>query len=424
MNLIRGLPLKAPLAVVMVGLPARGKTYTARKLARYLGWLGYSTRVFNVGNYRRERFGAQVAHGFFDPDNPAGIEARRTAALSALDDLIGWVSGAGQIAIYDATNSTRDRRQMVHDRLKSAGLQVLFVETICDDESVIEANIRETKLSNPDYLGMEPSVAVADFRQRIAHYERAYEPLEPEDWSAIRIIDVGRRIRVNRIRGFLMGRIVNFMMNLHIIPRPIWLTRHGESLANAAGTIGGDTMLTALGAGYSKSLRDFIQARIAGLEMSIWTSTLQRTIQTAEPLKRTTVALRGLDEIDAGVCDGMTYAEIEAAMPAEYSARSEDKLRYRYPRGESYEDVIDRLEPLIIELERQQDPVLVVAHQAVLRALYGYFVGRTREEVPRLEIPLHTVIELIPKAYGCEEKRHVLQPVPSDTAGGETGSAG
>ena len=81
MSLSRGLPLQAPLCVVMVGLPARGKTYTARKLARYFSWLGYQSHVFNVGNYRRERFGAKVDQAFFDPENMNGLEARRTAAL-------------------------------------------------------------------------------------------------------------------------------------------------------------------------------------------------------------------------------------------------------------------------------------------------------------------------------------------------------
>jgi broad specificity phosphatase PhoE len=44
-----------------------------------------------------------------------------------------------------------------------------------------------------------------------------------------------------------------------------------------------------------------------------------------------------------------------------------------YPRGESYSDVTKRLEPVIFELERQTQPVLVVAHRAVLRCLLGYF---------------------------------------------------
>ena len=99
----------------------------------------------------------------------------------------------------------------------------------------------------------------------------------------------------------------------------------------------------------------------------MWTSTLRRTIQTARPLGASwpQVQWRALDEIDAGACEGLTYAEIKAAQPEEYAARKQDKLRYRYPRGESYLDVIQRLEPVIIEIERQRTPVLIVAHQAV-----------------------------------------------------------
>ena len=75
------------LAIVMVGLPARGKSYTARRIERYLSWLGYRTGVFNVGEYRRARVGAQMPHSFFDPDNAQGEEARRAAAMAALDDM-------------------------------------------------------------------------------------------------------------------------------------------------------------------------------------------------------------------------------------------------------------------------------------------------------------------------------------------------
>ena len=48
---------------------------------------------------------------------------------------------------------------------------------------------------------------------------------------------------------------------------------------------------------------------------------------------------------------------------------------HRYPSGESHLDVIQRLEPVIIEIERERECVCVVAHQAILRALYGYFQG-------------------------------------------------
>lgn len=34
----------ARCAIIMVGLPARGKTYMGKKLARYLNWIGINTK--------------------------------------------------------------------------------------------------------------------------------------------------------------------------------------------------------------------------------------------------------------------------------------------------------------------------------------------------------------------------------------------
>ncbi|XP_010089515.2 6-phosphofructo-2-kinase/fructose-2,6-bisphosphatase [Morus notabilis] len=146
-----------------------------------------------------------------------------------------------------------------------------------------------------------------------------------------------------------------------------------------------------------------------GRRLRIWTSTLQRTILTASHIPGfPKIQWRALDEIYAGVCDGMTYEEIKKNMPDEYEARKKDKLRYRYPRGESYLDVIQRLEPVIIELERQRAPVVVIAHQAVLRALYAYFADRPLKEIPHIEIPLHTIIEIQMGVTGVQEKRYKL----------------
>jgi len=39
----------------------------------------------------------------------------------------------------------------------------------------------------------------------------------------------------------------------------------------------------------------------------VWTSTLRRTIQTASKLQYPQLTWKSLDELDAGVCDGMTY---------------------------------------------------------------------------------------------------------------------
>lgn len=403
----------------MVGLPARGKTYIAVKVARYLSWLGHPTRVFNVGSYRRRLLGSSQPHEFFDHSNTEARRALLEMAMSALDDMVAWLADGGEVAIYDATNTTRSRRQMVVERCRKHGIPVVFIESVCNDPVVVEANVRETKLSSPDYANVDPDEAARDFRARIGHYEEVYEPLDDPDASYIKIIDVGRQVVLNRIRGYLPARLTPLLIDMHVTPRPIWLTRHGESLFNEQGMLGGDSELSARGEEYAQSLAAYIRQQMKpGVDLAVWTSTLRRTIQTAMPLTRKPIVWRALDELDAGVCDGMTYEQIQQQMPDVHEARMGDKFRYRYPRGESYEDVIQRLDPLLIQLERQRTPVLVIAHQAVLRALYAYFMDRPPSECPSISIPLHTVIQLTPTAYGCQEQRFPLPPtLPNDKGG-------
>ncbi len=414
--MIVGTPDFQRLALVMVGLPARGKTYIARKIARYLSWLGYATRTFNVGEYRRAIAGAKQPASFFDPRNADSRALRDRIAMQALDDLIEWLVDGGEVAIYDATNTERSRRDAIWKRCHERGVQVVFVESLCEDESVVDANVHNNKLHSPDYLDVEPEVAVADFRERIAHYDSTYEPVDDAEKSFIKIIDVGRQVVVNRMEGYLSARLMFFLMNIHPARRKVWLTRHGESLFNVEGRIGGDSDLSPRGWQYAKNLAEFMGSLPGAEELVVWSSSMRRAVQTSEHLGVKAVTRRSLDEIGAGVCDGMTYAEIREQLPEEYRARAEDKFRYRYPRGESYADVIQRLEPVIVDLERQRHPVVVIAHQAIVRALYGYLTGRPQEECPYVPVPLHTVIELTPTAYGYEEHRTALDPTLPERA--------
>lgn len=43
---------------------------------------------------------------------------------------------------------------------------------------------------------------------------------------------------------------------------------------------------------------------------------------------------------------------------------------------QSYEDLVQRLEPVLMELERQEN-VLVICHQAVMRCFLAYFLDKT-----------------------------------------------
>ncbi|KAG5515086.1 hypothetical protein RHGRI_036207 [Rhododendron griersonianum] len=457
------------LAIVLVGLPARGKTFTAAKLTRYLRWLGHDTKHFNVGKYRRLKHGANQAADFFRADNPEGKEARNEVAALAMDDMIAWMQEGGQVGIFDATNSTRERRNMLM-KMAEGKCKIIFLETICNDERIIERNIRLKIQQSPDYAE-EPDYEAGyqDFKMRLDNYEKVvYEPVQ--EGSYIKMIDMvsgqGGQIQVellflsvntlvahipglcwmfpeyttvhrgfifqvffsqvNNISGYLPGRIVFFLVNTHLTPRPILLTRHGESRDNVRGRIGGDSgvrptypmghvseehfgpplllcLLKDYGATYSsgvglliagpnieshsdtgeiyaKKLANFVEKRLKNERAaSIWTSTLQRTIMTASSIVGfPKIQWRALEEINAGV----SYFTCNLFV----RSRKKDKLRYRYPRGESYLDVIQRLEPVIIELERQRAPVVVISHQAVLRALYAYFADRPLKEIPHIEI--------------------------------------
>ncbi|KTG32598.1 hypothetical protein cypCar_00023770 [Cyprinus carpio] len=309
----------SPTMIVMVGLPARGKTYISKKLTRYLNWIGVPTRVFNVGQYRRDAVRTYKSFEFFCPDNEEAMKIRK------------------------------ERREVILTFAKENGYKVFFVESLCDDPEIIAENIKQVKLSSPDYVNCDKEEAVTDFLKRIDCYKLTYVPLDDDkdrNLSYIKIFNVGSRYLVNQVQDHIQSRIVYYLMNIHVTPRTIYLCRHGESELNLLGRIGGDSGLSA----------------------------------------------RGIK----GVCEEMTYEEIQDHFPEEFALRDQDKYRYRYPKGESYEDLVQRLEPVIMELERQEN-VLVICHQAVMRCLLAYFLDKT--SVRTSTIPIH----VRPRTIGTTE---------------------
>ncbi|PVU89428.1 hypothetical protein BB559_005108 [Furculomyces boomerangus] len=418
------------IAVVLVGLPARGKTYIGRKVYRYLQWLGVSCKVFNVGEYRRKEAGAYSGHEFFDVKNEAAEKIRMQCAVSALEDLVSWLDSIHNgVAIYDATNSTLIRRKMIYDHCEENDIHVMFVESWCDDEELILKNILEVKKTSPDYVGVTNYDEVEkDFKLRISHYKEVYQAVgecpgekipELGDYNEanityVRKINVGVQMVINQIKDYMQSRIVYFLMNIHIIPRSILFSRHGESMYNQLGLLGGDSELSPNGVKYSEALPALVKRIMGDQDFTVWTSTLKRTIQTASKLDYKKVQFKALDEINAGLCDGMTYKQVKQKFPEEYSMRSQNKFEFRYRGGESYRDVVLRLEPIIMELERQQN-IMIVSHQAVLRCIYSYFLEVCPEELPYIKIPLHTLMKLTWTAYGCEAQMYSLDIDAVDT---------
>ncbi|GMI02163.1 hypothetical protein TrVE_jg2066 [Triparma verrucosa] len=422
------------LVLIMVGLPATGKTHTSKRIQRFLEFFhDIPCQIFNVGEYRRKICGINMPASFYDNDNKEGKRQRAEACDVALADLVNYMGLAGvRVGILDATNSTRERREYVKKviREKKLGVKVMCIESICNDEELLAENIRTVKLNTPDYKDQPPELAMLDFLQRRENYKKHYESVTDLDGPHVIIHDCKKFI-INRIRGYLPLKVVHFVMNLHTLPRTFFFTRHGQSEYNTRGKIGGDSGLSPNGMEYARRLGKWAKERVCvvdGKEVParLWTSTLRRTKETAQFIDHPTIeakfddgfqhdwiqmrpmARRNLDELYAGSCDGMTYKEIEDVFPEEFKARQSDKLAYRYPRGESYMDVILRLEPLAHEMERTREPIMIIGHQGILRILYAYFMGLKREDAPYVSIPLNHVLKLNPHAYGCKEERTCL----------------
>ena len=61
---------------------------------------------------------------------------------------------------------------------------------------------------------------------------------------------------------------------------------------------------------------------------------------------------------------------------------------------QSYHDLAVRLEPIILELEREQNDLLIIAHESVLRVLYGYLMACDAMHIPTLKFPRDEIIEV------------------------------
>jgi hypothetical protein len=90
---------------------------------------------------------------------------------------------------------------------------------------------------------------------------------------------------------------------------------------------------------------------------------------------------------------------------------------FRFPGGESYKDLIRRLESVVVDLEQQVIPTLIVSHVSTLQMLIAYFRKSPVREAMTIEVPLHTVLKFTPvRGGGWTESQHELAPVYERTS--------
>jgi 6-phosphofructo-2-kinase/fructose-2,6-biphosphatase 2 len=75
---------------------------------------------------------------------------------------------------------------------------------------------------------------------------------------------------------------------------------------------------------------------------------------------------------------------------------------------EQYNDLFLRLRPLVMQVESSGAPILIVAHKAVMRCLFGYFLGVQWEDIPDMPVPCHTVQVFTPVASGFQVETYKM----------------
>ena len=450
----------------------------AERLQRYLTFFhGAQCEVFDLSGPELRESDAKVGDAL-----AAYLEAEDASATTQLlrsaegidDDSLDRLKknvDSGRIAILDSSDGfeSRDRvwagtsktaryEMMKHLSTLRVHVKLLFIEVVVRDDRVVRSFLR-SRLTDENMDEAQVQRKLAATEKAIRDYGRHFVTIQDDgsedDLSYVKLIDYGKKVITNNIRGFLLMQIVKYLSHVHPRPRTVYLSRHGQSLYNVEKKIGGNPGITEAGEQYAKWLGKVVpgevwttsrqQSPLKDLEDStdedeqscsgrplfgrlfpcvdlrtgttspkpiqparLWTSTLKRTIDTARHIPHPVLELRdggvwhqmsprvyrNLDEIFAGDCEGLTYEEIERQHGNEARLRKRDKLGYRYPRGESYLDLIARLDPLMHELESYKEPLLVVSHQATLRVLYSYLVGGERRDAPKVEIPLHTLIKI------------------------------
>ena len=361
---IRLTPDSGKVILIMVGLPARGKSTLCHRMEHFFAWRGYVTKSFRVGARRRQASenGAALAEqgqgqyssaSFFDSSKAFATATREAVTQEAFDDLIDWLKGdEAQIAIFDASNVTIERRAKLQEKATKAKMGVVFIESICTDQEVIHRESLWKVRNSADFVNLDEADALRDLQERILHYEKVYKTVREEEGAYIKIYDLRAKAQCCNIYGRMANKVLPFLLATHSIPRPIFLLR----------LPGGDDAMDLV-----QAAREAICKWAAGYErkseLKILTSTEPHALEVANALA------------DAAGAKRPEHRSQLAPLPAKAfrtNATSLEARSFSKKFGESVADLVTRLEPIVLELEGATEPVVIIAQEAPCRTIRKY----------------------------------------------------
>jgi len=175
-------------------------------------------------------------------------------------------------------------------------------------------------------------------------------------------------------------------------PTRLYLIRHGQSAGNAEGRFGGHgpTSLSELGLQQAERTANLLAKE--GIDV-IFTSDLQRAVQTAEPLAKllnipvhTSDAFR---ERHVGVLEGLTFDESKQQYPKDYYALVNRNINHVISGGESYRHLLKRITNKLHDVIRthQHQRIAIFTHTGAICFITLHLLGaihRNTKQTPWL----------------------------------------
>lgn len=384
----------------MVGLPARGKSTHAKKIIENLAQENLNVKVFNNGDLRRKYIKENTASfEFYNPDNLEAVKIRENIAMINIRDARDFLNGAGHIAIIDAANVTRKRRQTIISEM--TGYNTLFIECVNEQEDFLEICI-DTKTELLEFSHLPKKEAHQNFLKRIEYYRIRYDALTDEP-NYIVIDSLNNKIIREKDQGIPYYHLIRDILVSDWIHN-LYLVRHGQTYFNLENRIGGDSELTDRGMRQGEDLAKYFK----NIDIHyVFVSTKKRTLAIANKIKEEIpdveiVPFEEFDEINTGDCDSITYDELRMNFPDLYEARSKDKYNFMYPSGESYRTLRERVQlglKKALFLSGGAENIIIIGHRAVNRIILSLFEFRDVEDVPYIYIPQDRYFQITATRY-------------------------
>jgi len=186
--------------------------------------------------------------------------------------------------------------------------------------------------------------------------------------------------------------------------KTLMLVRHGESEWNRAGRLQGqvNSPLTDLGINQAKAIRDYLSGFLLNQELEIYTSPLDRAIQTAEIIaqgieypSRKIIIEERLNDFNVGEISGtFGWDKVAEIFPEQAQLRLQDPMRFHPSGGESGAEFEARLRSLLEDLKDDGTLKLMVSHGIVNKFIRGILKNLSGKEMVELGESQNTIYRL------------------------------